>query len=118
MRSLPLGVVVASLALGAPPWAETPVREVQGLPSLAPLVESVKSAVVNVEVASKVAQSPEEDQFYEFFFGRRQGQPAPQRQPIRRGAGSGFIIDSKGLVVTNNHVVEGAVSIRVKMDDG
>jgi serine protease Do len=37
---------------------------------------------------------------------------------VRQGAGSGFIIDSRGYVLTNNHVVEGAVSIRVKMDDG
>src|SRR5260370_35346208 len=37
---------------------------------------------------------------------------------MRQGAGSGFIIDTKGLVLTNNHVVQAAVAIRVKLDDG
>jgi serine protease Do len=46
-------------------------------------------------------------------------QPDPgAREPLRRGQGSGFIIDGSGTVLTNNHVVEGAVAIRVKMMDG
>jgi serine protease Do len=89
-------------------------REAQALPTLAPLVESVKSAVVNVDVTARVGgprggmgQNPF------FFFGQPNG-----REPVRQGAGSGFIVDPKGLVLTNNHVVEDAVSILVRMDDG
>ncbi|MDY7224798.1 trypsin-like peptidase domain-containing protein [Hyalangium rubrum] len=91
-------------------------REAQALPSLAPLVDSVKSAVVNVDVTAKMGgqrgmgQGPL-DRF--FGGGRMDG-----REPVRQGAGSGFIIDPKGVVVTNNHVVEDAVSIMIRMDDG
>src|SRR5262245_18424464 len=38
--------------------------------------------------------------------------------PSRVGFGSGFIIDSKGIIVTNNHVVEGADSVQVQMHNG
>jgi serine protease Do len=58
---------------------------------------------------------------FEFFGGNPFGGPFGRRappQPQRQGAGSGFIIDAKGLVLTNNHVVENASTIRVKLDDG
>ncbi|WP_257456453.1 trypsin-like peptidase domain-containing protein [Archangium lipolyticum] len=94
-------------------------REAQALPSLAPLVESVKGAVVNVDVQARGSRSEgfgqENPLFERFFGGGGQGQ---RREQLRQGAGSGFIIDPKGLVLTNNHVIEGAVTIRVRMDDG
>ena len=101
--------------------------EAQALPSLAPLVDSVKSAVVNVDVQSKApsGQMGEggeqmDEQFMERFFGGgRGGRSGQDRQRIRQGAGSGFIFDSKaGLVLTNNHVIEDAVTISVRLDDG
>jgi serine protease Do len=99
--------LVASLVPGRAPASEA------ALPSLAPLVDSVKGAVVNVDVESKGGENDDDsgEEAPEPFFGRRGG-------GIRQGQGSGFIIDSKGLVLTNNHVVKGAVAIRVRMDDG
>ncbi len=93
-----------SLAEGAPG---------QPLPSLAPLIDSVKGAVVSVDVARK--PSAESQALLDRF--RRQGAPVPE-QPLNQGTGSGFIVDAAGLVLTNNHVVDGAVKLKVRLDDG
>ncbi len=100
------------------------------LPSLADLVASVKGAVVNVEVKERTTMNVPSadlfgpDQLFKQFFGQQRGphgQPfeeLQQRELIRQGAGSGVVIDPKGLVLTNNHVVDGATAITVTFDDG
>jgi serine protease Do len=88
------------------------------LPSLAPLVESVKAAVVNVDVTKREASEArgEDDEMLERFFGQRR--PQGSHKQLLQGAGSGFVIDPKGVIVTNNHVVDNAVTLRVRFDDG
>jgi serine protease Do len=124
------GLLAVPLLHGLPARADTPppppgqatssgqaTPQPIAMPSLAPLVDSVKAAVVNVEVTSRVERGDDEsgggNDPFEQFFGRGR-----QRPQVRQGAGSGFVIDPRGYILTNNHVVEGAFNIRVKFDDG
>lgn len=84
------------------------------------------NAVVHIRATqtSKVREVEVRDPFYDFFgdfFGQRgQGGGTQRRQvqtPERRGYGSGVIISKDGYIVTNNHVVEGADEITVKLND-
>jgi len=69
--------------------------------------------------------SPRENPFegtpFEDFFRDFEDKPGfrfPDRTPRREGLGSGVIIDPKGMILTNNHVVEGADQVMVKLSDG
>ena len=97
--------------------------------SFADVVEQVSPAVVNITITRPAQTVPagafsglrpgpggsQLDDFFERFFGAP-GVPH-QGRPIR-GQGSGFIIDRSGYVVTNNHVVDGAESVVVTLNDG
>ncbi|ATB37096.1 peptidase S1 [Cystobacter fuscus] len=89
--------------------------------SVADLVEAVKGAVVNVDVQVRAPGGGAHGDLLERFFGMpgvpEDGGPMP-RERIQQGEGSGFLIDPNGLVLTNNHVVDNAFSIRVRLDDG
>ncbi|MEP1470268.1 MAG: DegQ family serine endoprotease [Halieaceae bacterium] len=91
------------------------------LPDFRTIVKASSPAVVKIVVehsATRSGQSPydseEIPEYLRRFFEQR-GAPPQQRQ--RMGMGSGFIISSDGYVVTNNHVVEDADSVLVRMSD-
>ena len=93
------------------------------------LVEDSVPAVVNIETRSfgerptetmgqgNLEGMPEEmPEFFRRFFGEPFGN-TPRREPDRRGGGSGFIIESDGLIVTNHHVIDEADEIIVRLAD-
>jgi len=101
----------------APPYAQTPTTVAEMKASFAPVVKKATPAVVNVYAArvQKGARNPLlDDPFFQYFFGL-EGGPAPDR--VQRSTGSGVIIDSDGLVVTNQHVIEGMTEVKVALSD-
>jgi serine protease DegQ len=89
----------------------------QALPSLAPMLEQVTPAVVNI--ASKTHVAVRNPYFDDPIFRRFFGMPNTPRERVQQSLGSGVIVDAnKGYVLTNNHVVEGADDISVTIADG
>ncbi|MCM1151474.1 MAG: Do family serine endopeptidase [Alistipes sp.] len=93
-------------------------------PDLTYAAENAVKAVVNIEAIQQV-EVPRRGQYgydpFLEFFGipqeRQRGNGEPRYQE-RRAGGSGVIISADGYVVTNNHVVDGATKLRVKLNDG
>ena len=124
--------IATSFTLGAAGLAAA-----RGTPDgFAELAEQVTPAVVNIATTTTVRTVsdsapgqvpnlpfPPGSPFNEFFkrFFDQPGQPfgeRPDNAPVQRGAGSGFIIDPSGYVVTNNHVAADATEIEVTLTDG
>jgi Do/DeqQ family serine protease len=84
--------------------------------SYAPIVKRVVPAVVTVSAAKTVANRNPlmEDPFFRRFFGPQFGGPREQTQ---QSLGSGVIVDPSGLIVTNNHVIDGADQVKVSLAD-
>ena len=80
------------------------------------IAEVAGPAVVSIRTQSR-QQGRSIDELFGFQqpFGGRRGQPAPPE--LVRSGGSGFIIDKQGFILTNNHVIEDAVNIEVKLAD-
>lgn len=133
------GVLVLSGALAfaiplSPPSSQPATAAVPAsvLPSFAPLVEVTRPAVVTVRTVGKTGDAqasgpsdidPQQREFLERFFGREpfgrgQRRRAPGNNAKPTGIGSGFIIDAKGVIVTNNHVIDNADEITVVLSNG
>ena len=109
-------LLVLALAAPIPAGAQLAALATRdGVPTLAPLLEKVTPAVVNIAVLQR---SPEEqnpllrDPFFRRFFGM------PEQAQPQVAAGSGVIVDAKnGYVITNNHVIKDAREIVVTLKD-
>jgi serine protease Do len=127
LKKMLIGVYVVLLTMNA----GTVMARVSGLPDFTPLVESAGPAVVNIQV-TKFGQRARNHP------GNNGGQTQPYRQedipelfrrffdvpgnpngdqPDQRGAGSGFIFEQNGYIITNHHVVDGADQIIVRLAD-
>jgi len=122
LRAL-LIVGVAALLGIQPVTAEKriPQSQVQVQLSFAPLVKQSAPAVVNIYtrrvVRTNTRVSPMfQDPFFERFFGKGFGFGVP-RERVQNSLGSGVIVQSDGIIVTNNHVIEGADEITVALAD-
>ena len=138
--ALSLGLALSPLAMGAE--TASSAATAQPMPSLAPLLEKVMPSVVSINVeGSTTVNTPRMPRNFQQFFGDnspfcQDGSPF-QSSPFCQGGGagddgqgggqqqkfmalgSGVIIDAaKGYVVTNNHVVDNANTIKVQMSDG
>jgi len=84
--------------------------------SYAPVVHKVTPSVVNVYAARVVENRNPfmEDPFFRRFFG---GGGGGMPQQVQRSLGSGVIVDAAGLVMTNNHVIEGATEVKIALAD-
>ena len=122
------GVVTAT---GSTSWGESAPQvgnhftayQAEQYPDLTYAAENAVKAVVNIEAIKEVqtgGRSYGYDSFYEFFgipYGGRGGYGQPQTREQKSG-GSGVIISQDGYIVTNNHVIENATKLKVKLNDG
>src|SRR6476646_434140 len=113
-------LATAGFAAEAEPQRVVPESAVAMKQSFAPVVKRAAPAVVNVYVSRKVKQivSPfADDPFFSRLFGDNFGIP---RERIENSLGSGVLVSSDGLAVTNNHVIEGSgeAEITVALSDG
>ncbi|HDX5074048.1 TPA: serine endoprotease DegP [Enterobacter hormaechei subsp. xiangfangensis] len=138
--ALSLGLALSPLAMAAE--TASSAATAQQMPSLAPMLEKVMPSVVSINVeGSTTVNTPRMPRNFQQFFGDnspfcQDGSPF-QSSPFCQGGGagddgqgggqqqkfmalgSGVIIDAaKGYVVTNNHVVDNANTIKVQMSDG
>ncbi len=130
MSSLTRLVLVSAIALGLgaggglvmslnrPAQAALPAMiDGQALPTLAPMIERVTPAVVNISsrTRTRVRDPLLDDPFFRRFFGV----PNMPQERVEQSLGSGVIVDAaKGYVLTNNHVVQGADDISATLSDG
>jgi serine protease Do len=139
IASLAVGMVIAS-RLGmspasdaqtvAPPMNSAPITGTVSANTFRDIAKNVSPAVVNIRTESRQRAQDLSDFFgggggdlFERFFGqpnpnqRTPQQPQPQRprEQVVQAAGTGFIIDKAGYILTNNHVVEGATKITVSL---
>ena len=120
-RFAALPIALCALAALAAPTAGAALPAQAGgepLPSLAPMLERVVPAVVNISTVTQIDAADHpllRDPFFRRFFDI----PGHQRERENQSLGSGVVIDAeRGLIITNHHVVRAADKVRVTFHDG
>lgn len=112
-----LTVLIAVLASGIAAAQSPLLKEIED--SFVRLHEQIGPSVVSIEVKGPAGEDAEDMDLFRRFFGvpnPERGQRAPMPRP--QAQGSGFIFDKEGHIITNNHVVEDAETILVKLWNG
>ncbi len=122
MKWFLLSVVLISVAAGAAAQDRAVPESRQDIQlSFSPVVKQTSPAVVNIFTKRKVidqGMSPFfNDPFFQQFFGQQYGVMGMPRERIVSSLGSGVIVDAKGTVVTNFHVIKGAEDITAVLSD-
>src|SRR5712691_934508 len=143
VASLAVGMVIASRldltpqsaaqTVAAPPFNSAPINGAISATTFRDVAKAVTPAVVNIRTESRQRtqdlsqffggggggdQGDSDDLLQRFFGQGGQGQPQQRQRPrdqVVQAAGTGFIIDKAGFILTNNHVVEGATKIQVSL---
>jgi serine protease Do len=119
------GSMTPAPAVSAPSSKSRPARAsaaslAPNVVSFADIAEKLNPAVVNIDATARGAENrrrrfgvpvPESPDLFDRPFDR-------EREGPRKGAGTGFLIDDKGLILTNHHVIDGADRILVRLTDG
>jgi Do/DeqQ family serine protease len=111
-------LLLASIVIATPALAQdrrVPASGAELRLSYAPIVQRAQPAVVNVYAAKTVQNRNPllDDPLFRRFFGV----PGQQPEQMQRSLGSGVMVDPAGLVVTNNHVIEGADQVKISLAD-
>ncbi len=120
-----IGLFLPSIASSEDLRATTPLLEPKDfLTAIEEVAEKIGPTVVAIQTVQiqhiqpyYYSGDPMRDEFFRDFFQEFFG-PIPEREFRRSGLGSGVIIDERGYILTNNHVVEGANKITVTLPDG
>jgi serine protease Do len=125
LASLVVGMVIASRldlspasfarSFDVPSSNSAPISGPLDATTFRTIAQVAGPSVVSIRTASRQQTRSIDELFGLQPFGGRRGQP-PQQDLVRSG-GSGFIIDKQGFILTNNHVIEDAVDIEVKLSD-
>ena len=109
-------ILICGFIFSASIFAGLPT-EVDGVkvPSLAPILQKVTPAVVNIHSTSRQKINSRSQSFYSWYYGL----PNYPQERVTQSLGSGVIVNAaKGYILTNNHVIEDADDIQVSLQDG